>query len=122
MVDCNILCILSISFTACNFLILKLYHDLFATISIGLLDCKSLLSMKSPELQNTFETFNNLHFLLHELYNFFSFSFFFTLECHRETRETSYLLYIDQHIVKEGKARQKNVAIVIARNMLSPLF
>ena len=29
--------------------------------------------------------------------------------CHKRTRETGDLLYIDQHVLKEAKVRQKNV-------------
>ena len=31
--------------------------------------------------------------------------------CHRETRGTGNLLYIDQHILKESKERRENVAM-----------
>ena len=31
--------------------------------------------------------------------------------CHKETRRTGDLLYIDQHILKDHKTRQKNVAM-----------
>ena len=34
------------------------------------------------------------------------------LVCHNETRGTDDLLYIDQHILKENRARQKNVAMM----------
>ena len=31
--------------------------------------------------------------------------------CRKETRKTGALIYIDQHILKESKTRQKNVVI-----------